>query len=205
MKAKNPSFRTRRQWLGMALGAGLLPLLPACSQKPAFNGIDITGADYAKDFSLPDQHGQVRTMADFKGKAVVVFFGYTQCPDYCPTAMVAMAEAKSLLGEDGARVQGIFVSVDPERDTPQVLKEYMESFDPEFVALRPTLEELPELAKHFRVYYNKVEGKTPTSYTMDHSVGSYVYDPQGRLRLFHRHGNEPAAMAEDIKLLLAGN
>src|SRR5690606_26611238 len=130
---------------------------------------------------------------------------YTQCPDYCPTAMVAMAEAKSLLGEDGARVQGIFVSVDPERDTPQVLKEYMESFDPEFVALRPTLEELPELAKHFRVYYNKVEGKTPTSYTMDHSVGSYVYDPQGRLRLFHRHGNEPAAMAEDIKLLLAGN
>ncbi|MDQ7744871.1 SCO family protein [Hydrogenophaga pseudoflava] len=183
-------------------------LLAACSDKPAdgsaggFSGIDITGADYATGFSLTDHNGQPRTLADFKGKVVVVFFGYTQCPDVCPTSMSEMAQAKQLLGADGEKLQGLFVSVDPERDTPAVMKEYMASFDPTFLALYAAPGQLPEVAKSFRIYYKKVEGKTPTSYTMDHSAGSYVYDTQGRLRLYHRYGSGAQALADDIKKLL---
>ncbi len=194
----------RRRWL---LGvAGLLAgvaLLPDCSDKPAFRGIDLTGADYAQALSLPDQDGQQRTLADFKGKVVVLFFGYTQCPDVCPTSLSELAQAKQLLGADGARMQGLFVSVDPERDTPEIMKAYMAAFDPEFLALLPTPAELPALAKSFKVYYKKVDGRTPTSYTMDHSAGSYVYDTQGRLRVYHRYGSGAEALAADLKLLLA--
>jgi len=176
----------------------------ACSEsKPAFAGIDLTGADYAKDFSLPDHNGQPRTLADFAGKLVVVFFGYTQCPDVCPTSLAELAEAKRLLGPDGDRLQGLFVSVDPERDTPELMKAYMASFDPSFLALHATPEQLSALAKDFKLYYKKVEGSTPTSYTMDHSAGSYVYDTRGRLRLYHRYGSGSAALAADLKLLLA--
>ena len=203
MSAASTIFRTRRRWLGLAMGAGLLPLLPACSGQVSFSGIDITGADYATDFNLPDQHGRQRTLADFKGKVVVIFFGYTQCPDVCPTSMVEMAEARRLLGADGERLQGIFISVDPERETPEIMREYMDSFDPSFLALHVSLEALPELAKRFRIYYKKVDGQTPTSYTMDHSAGSYVYDTQGRLRLFHRYGSGAQALADDVKKLLS--
>jgi protein SCO1/2 len=184
-------------------------LLAACSDKPAdgaaggFAGIDITGADYATGFALTDHNGQPRTLADFKGKAVVIFFGYTQCPDVCPTSMSEMAQAKQLLGADGDKLQGLFVSVDPERDTPAIMKEYMASFDPTFLALYAEPNQLPEVAKSFRIYYKKVEGKTPTSYTMDHSAGSYVYDTQGRLRLYHRYGSGAQALADDLKKLLA--
>ena len=184
-------------------------LLAACSDKPAdatatgFSGIDITGADYATSFSLTDHNGQARTLADFKGKVVVIFFGYTQCPDVCPTSMSEMAQAKQLLGADGDKLQGLFVSVDPERDTPEIMKEYMGSFDPTFLALYAQPDKLPEVAKSFRIYYKKVDGKTPTSYTMDHSAGSYVYDTQGRLRLYHRYGSGAQALASDIKRLLA--
>jgi protein SCO1 len=189
------------------LFAGLsLALLSGCSDKPAdapaFNGIDITGADYAKDFSLTDHNGQNRTLADFKGKVVVVFFGFTQCPDVCPTSMTELAEAKRLLGPDGDKLQGLFISVDPARDTPEIMKQYMASFDPSFLALYTTADGLPELAKRFRVYYKKVDGQTPTSYTMDHSAGSYVYDPQGRVRLYTRYGSGAAALAADVKKLL---
>jgi len=183
-----------------------LVLLAACDTgpgKPAFKAIDITGAEYGRDFKLPDADGQVRTLADFKGKVTVVFFGYTQCPDVCPTSMVEMAEAKRLLGADGERLQGIFISVDPERDTPEIMREYMDSFDPSFLALHVPAEALPELAKRFRIYYKKVDGQTPTSYTMDHSAGSYVYDTQGRVRLFHRYGSGAQALADDVKKLLA--
>lgn len=186
-------------------------LLAACSDKPAdgaaggFSGIDITGADYATGFSLTDHNGQARTLADFKGKVVVVFFGYTQCPDVCPTSMSEMAQAKQLLGADGEKLQGLFVSVDPERDTPAIMKEYMASFDPTFLALYAAPGQLPEVAKSFRIYYKKVDGKTPTSYTMDHSAGSYVYDPQGRLRLYHRYGSGAQALADDLKKLLASS
>ena len=199
-------MNTLRRTLLLAVASAAL--LSACSDKPAdatasgFSGIDITGADYAKDFSLTDQNGQTRTLADFKGKVVVIFFGYTQCPDVCPTSLGELAQAKQLLGAQGEKLQGLFISVDPARDTPAVMKEYMASFDPSFLALYTSAEQLPELAKAFKVYYKKVDGKTPTSYTMDHSAGSYVYDTQGRVRLYHRYGSGAPALAGDVKKLL---
>jgi protein SCO1/2 len=187
--------------MGVAAVAGVQ--LAACSEsKPSFNAVDITGADYAKDFSLTDASGRVRTMADFKGKVVVLFFGYAQCPDVCPTTMTEMAQLKQQLGADGDKLQVLFVTVDPERDTRDVMKAYMGAFDPSFIALIPTPEQLPPLAKDFKVYYKKVEGKTPTSYSMDHSAASFVYDPQGRLRLYARYGTPVPAMASDIQALL---
>ncbi|WP_298928032.1 SCO family protein [uncultured Ramlibacter sp.] len=183
--------------------AGAAGLLAACSEaKPQFKAVDITGADYAKDFSLTDHNGQRRSLKDFQGKAVVLFFGFTQCPDVCPTSMAELAEVKKLLGADGDKLQGLFVTVDPERDTAPLLKAYMANFDPSFLALRGSPEELAAMAKDFKVYYKKAEGKTPTSYTMDHSAASYVYDPQGRLRLYTRYGSGAQALAADIKLLL---
>jgi len=178
-------------------------LLAACTEsKPQFTSIDLTGADYAKDFQLPDANGQMRSLKDFSGKLVVLFFGFTQCPDVCPTTLAEIAQAKKLLGPDGDKLQGIFVTVDPQRDTPELLKAYMANFDPTFVALRGSPEQLAAMAKDFKVYYKKVEGKTPTSYTMDHSAASYVYDTQGRLRLYARYGSGAQALASDLKLLL---
>lgn len=183
--------------------SGLALAATGCvDSKAQFKSVDITGADYAKDFNLPDQDGRMRSMKDFAGKAVVVFFGFTQCPDVCPTTLQEIAQARKLLGPDGDKVQGIFVTVDPERDTPEILKAYMGNFDPGFVALRGSPEQLAAMAKDFKVYYKKVEGKTPGSYTMDHSAASYVYDPQGRLRLYSRYGSGPQALADDLKLLL---
>ncbi len=177
--------------------------LGACNeQKMSFHGVDITGADYAKNLNLTDQNGQARTLKDFAGKVVVVFFGYTQCPDVCPTTMQELTEVKRLLGPDGDKLQAVFVTVDPERDTTELLKAYVENFDPSFVALRPTAEQLPAVAKEFKIYYKRVEGKTPTSYTMDHSAGSYTFDPQGRIRLFNRYGSGAKVLAEDFKWLL---
>ncbi|MEY4449397.1 MAG: hypothetical protein RLZZ433_2412 [Pseudomonadota bacterium] len=181
----------------------LVFFLGACNeQKMSFHGVDITGADYAKNLNLTDQNGQARTLKDFAGKVVVVFFGYTQCPDVCPTTMQELTEVKRLLGPDGDKLQAVFVTVDPERDTTELLKAYVENFDPSFVALRPTAEQLPAVAKDFKIYYKRVEGKTPTSYTMDHSAGSYTFDPQGRIRLFNRYGSGAKVLAEDFKWLL---
>ncbi|MDP1780921.1 MAG: SCO family protein [Hydrogenophaga sp.] len=194
---------TRRQVLGATLGATGLFIAGCSEQAASFSGIDITGADYATGFSLTDHNGQPRTLADFKGKAVVIFFGFTQCPDVCPTSMSELAEAKRLLGADGERLQGLFVSIDPERDTPEIMKQYMASFDPSFLALYAAPDALPALAKSYKIYYKKVDGPTPTSYTMDHSAGSYVYDPQGRIRLYHRYGSGAPALAADLKKLLA--
>ena len=186
----------------LALAVSLM-VLSACSEpKPAFKGVDITGADYANELNLTDQNGQVRKLKDFSGKLVVVFFGYTQCPDVCPTTMQELAEVKRLLGPDGDKLQAVFVTVDPERDTTELLKAYVENFDASFVALRPTQEQLPAIAKEFKIYFKRVEGKTPTSYTMDHSAGSYTFDTQGRVRLFNRYGTGAPALAEDFKLLL---
>lgn len=192
----------------LLLAAASAVFLGACSDKPAdatasgFSGIDITGADYAKGFTLTDHNGQTRSLTDFKGQVVVIFFGFTQCPDVCPTSMGELAEARRLLGPQGDKLQGLFISIDPERDTPEIMKAYMASFDPSFLALYAAPDQLPELAKSFKVYYKKVDGKTPTSYTMDHSAGSYVYDTQGRIRLYTRQRSGPQALAEDIKLLL---
>ena len=193
----------RRQALKTFALTLALSALAACSPDALkFKSIDITGADYAKGFALADHNGTQRTLADFKGKAVVVFFGFTQCPDVCHTALTDLAEVKRLLGPQGDKLQGLFVSVDPERDTPEVLKAYMTNFDPGFLALRPTAEQLPEVAKAFKIFYKKVEGPTPTSYTMEHSAGSYVFDPQGRVRLYTRQAVGAQGLADDLALLL---
>ena len=186
-----------------ALWISAASLLSACSEKkPEFKAVDITGADYAKDFQLTDQNGQVRSMKDFAGKVVVLFFGFTQCPDVCPTTMSELAEVKKALGADGDKLQAIFVTVDPERDTPEVLKAYMANFDPSFVGLSGTPEQLAAMAKDYKVYFKKVEGKTPTSYTMDHSAASYIYDPKGNLRLYSRYGSGVPALVSDVQALL---
>jgi protein SCO1/2 len=187
----------------LLLSSFALLALAACSpDKPKFNGIDVTGADYAKGFTLTDHNGQSRSLSDFKGKVVVLFFGYTQCPDVCPTSMTELAEVKRLLGADADKLQGVFVTVDPARDTTELLKAYMGNFDPTFLAFVPTADELPVVAKQFKIYYKKVEGQTPTSYTMDHSAGSYVYDTQGNLRLYSRYGSGAQVLAQDIQTLL---
>ena len=190
---------------GLPVALAALAGLAACSDpKPSFNAVDMTGADYAKGFALKDADGKERTLADFKGKVVVLFFGYAQCPDVCPTTMTEMAQVKQQLGKDGDKLQVLFVTVDPDRDTPEVMKAYMGAFDPAFVALIPTQEQLAAMAKDYKAYYKKVDGKTPTSYTMDHSAASYVYDPQGRLRLYNRYGSGAQSLASDIQLLLKG-
>jgi protein SCO1/2 len=173
------------------------------SSKPGFKGIDLTGADYAREFQLTDQHGQTRTLGDFRGKVLVIFFGYTQCPDVCPTTLAELAAVKKALGPDGEQVQGIFVTIDPERDTPDLLKAYLANFDPGFVALRGTAEQTKAVAKEFKVFYNKVPGKTEGSYTMDHTAASYLFDRQGRVRVFSRYGSGAQALTDDLKLLLA--
>ena len=188
---------------GLAASTG--GLLAACTQgKPQFSSIDLTGADYAKDFQLTDHNGQPRSLKDFQGKLVVLFFGYTQCPDVCPTTMTELAQVKKLLGPDADKLQVLFVTVDPGRDTPSVLKDYMVNFEPSFLALRGTPEQLAAMAKDFKVYYKKVDGKTPTAYSMDHSAASYVYDQHGHLRLYTRYGSGPQALVSDLRLLLKG-
>jgi protein SCO1/2 len=182
--------------------AGAVALMTGCSQsKPSFAAIDLTGADYAKNFELTDQNGQVRHLTDFAGKVVVMFFGYTQCPDFCPTTMAELVEVKKALGKDGDRLQVLFVTVDPERDTQELLKAYVSNFDPSFLALRTTPDKLTALAKDYKVFYKKVDGQTATSYTVDHSAGSYVYDTQGRLRLLTHYGSGAQVVAKDIALL----
>ena len=173
------------------------------SSKPAFKAVDITGADYAKELNLKDADGRPRQLSDFKGKVTVVFFGFTQCPDVCPTTLAELAQVKQMLGADGARVQGVFVTVDPERDTPELLKAYVGNFGADFVALHGTPDEIKAAAKAFKVFYNKVPGKTDTSYTVDHTAGSYVFDSQGRVRLFTRDGSGAEALAADLRILLA--
>lgn len=186
-----------------ALWVGAAGIFSACSPKgPKFQGVDLTGAEYGRDLPLTDQFGKERSIKNFAGKVVVVFFGYTQCPDVCPTSMSELAEVKRSLGADGDKLQGIFVTVDPERDTPEMLKGYMASFDPSFIALRGTPEQLVAVAKDFKIYFKRVDGQTPTSYTMDHSAGSYVYDTKGRLRVYHRYGAGAQSLAADVRALL---
>lgn len=191
----------RRSLLVAALLA-LAGCKPAGDGGAQFKSVDITGADYAQGFSLPDVDGKPRTLADFRGKATLVFFGYTQCPDVCPTTMGELAEVKRQLGADGEHVQGVFITVDPERDTPEVLRDYLRNFDAGFVALRGTPEQTLAAAKSFKVFYEKVPGKDADSYTINHTAGAYVFDPQGRVRLFVRYGLGTQALAEDFKLLL---
>ncbi len=188
------------QWLAVAL---LACVLVACSEKPvSFKNTDLTGLSYARDFSLKDASGKVRTLADFKGKAVVVFFGYTQCPDVCPTTMSEMAAVLKQLGPLAERVQVVFITLDPERDTPAVLAQYVPGFDPRFLGLYGDLATTAKTAEEFKVVYQKVPGKQPGSYSVDHTAASFVYDPQGRIRLFARNGQGPEPLVHDLKVLL---
>lgn len=171
---------------------------------PAFKAIDVSGADFGRELALPDAEGRPRSLADFRGKVTVIFFGYAQCPDVCPTTLAELAQARRALGPAGQDVQGVFVTVDPERDTPEMLKAYVASFDPSFVALRGSPEQTREAAKAFKIFYAKVPGKTEGSYTVDHTAGAYVLDREARLRLFTRHGTGAEALVHDLKLLLGG-
>jgi protein SCO1/2 len=196
------------------LYGGVLALvlgLAACqAERPQFQSVDITGADYASQLDLPDDSGQLRHLTDFKGKVVAVFFGYTQCPDVCPTTLAELAEVKRALGPEGKRLQVLFVSLDPERDTPEVLRAYMAGFganetDSGLLALRPaSAEQLAAVTKAFKIYYRKVDGKSPGSYTLDHTAGTYLFDPQGHVRLFSRYSSGAKALLEDVQLLLNG-
>lgn len=183
--------------------------LVACDNKPptpkaAFTNTDITGIDYAQGFELIDHAGQKRTLADYKGKAVVVFFGFTHCPDVCPTTLAEMAAVKKELGADGDKLQVLFVTVDPERDTQQALADFVPAFDPSFVGLYGTPDQTAKLQKDYKLFVQKVKNKVGDGYSVDHTAGSYVYDPQGRIRLFVRSGQGPQTVLNDIKLILAG-
>ncbi|MDB5990958.1 MAG: photosynthetic protein synthase [Herbaspirillum sp.] len=176
---------------------------PWSAKAPAFINTDVTGLSYAKDFALTDHTGKPRTLADFKGKAVVVFFGYTQCPDVCPTTMLELAGVMKDLGPLAERVQVLFVTIDPQRDTPALLAQYVPAFDPRFLGLYGDAAATDKVAKEFKVFYQKVPGKTPGSYTMDHTAGSYVFDPDGHIRLFVRNGQGAEPLVHDLKLLLS--
>ena len=185
-------------------------LLAACSggneggAPPKFNATDVTGADWGRELNLTDHNGKPRTLADFKGKVVVLFFGYTQCPDICPTTLAASAAAMKLLGEDADKVQVLFVTLDPARDTPEVLSRYAPAFNPSFLGLYGNEAATAAAAKEFKVFFQKQPGSSPETYTIDHTAASYAIDPQGHLRLYIKHGETPEQIAADIKLLLAG-
>jgi len=169
---------------------------------PTFRGSDVTGVGYGHDFHLTDHNGKPRTLADFRGKVVAIFFGYTQCPDVCPTTLSELAAALSELGPDAARVQVLFVTVDPERDTPQLLSEYVPAFNPTFLGLYGDAQATAATAKEFKIIYQKQPGPTPGTYSVDHSAGTYLYDPQGRLRVYEGFSQGPDAFAHDIGELL---
>ncbi len=184
----------------------LAALLGGCdkltTRTPSFQNTDVTGLDYAKGFSLVDHTGAARTLADYRGKVVVLFFGFTQCPDVCPTTMAEMATVVKELGPAGDDVQVLFVTLDPERDTQELLAAYVPAFDKRFVGLRGDAAATARTAKEFKVFYAKVPGSEPGSYTLDHTAGSYVFDKEGKLRLFVRHGQGTDAIVHDLRQLL---
>ena len=199
-----PTISRRRLLIGGTAAAALA--LAGCSQGEVklenINGIDLSEVDFGKDFQLTDTEGKKRTLADFKDNVLLLFFGFTQCPDVCPTALFRATEVKELLGPENAkRVQVAFITIDPERDTPEVLGSYVHAFDPDFIGLYGTLEETQKTARDFKVFYAKVP--TGTSYTMDHTALTYVYDTKGKLRLALRHNQTAEEYAEDIRKVLA--
>ena len=197
-------MKTRRFLLALA-AAGALALAGCERAAPPhrFNAIDLTGASYAQGFDLPDFNGKPRTLADFKGKVTVVFFGYTQCPDACPTTMAELSGILKTLGPDASRVQVVFITVDPSRDTAALLKNYVTNFRPDFLALRGDEAQTQQVIRDFKVLVEKVPGKTADSYTIDHTAGTYIFDPMGRIRLFASQSLDPAMLTADIQALLA--
>lgn len=194
-------------WRSLILGVCAVCLAAGCtpSNAPHFHAMDIRGANYAQDFALADPAGKPRQLADFKGRAVVLFFGYTQCPDICPTTLSTLAGVMEQLGPQASRVQVVFVTIDPERDTPALLAEYVPAFHPGFLGLRPTPAQMDALKQTFRLVVEKSGDIAHNRYTVNHSAGLYIYDPQGRLRLFVQHGAPSEDIAADLRLLLAGS
>lgn len=196
-----------KKFLALAMTSIAVLLLTGCdSREPAsdFRNTVITGAEFGRDFALTDHHGQLRRLSDYKGKVVVMFFGYTQCPDVCPTTLSTMAEVMKQLGESAKNVQVLFVTLDPERDTRELLAAYVPQFHPSFVGLYGDKTTTAATALGFKIFFQKQPGTTPKTYSIDHSANSYIYDPQGRLRLYVKHAETPANIVADIKELLAG-
>lgn len=194
-----------KRWI---IGAAFVLALAGCqpdAPPPTFQATDITGVPFAGDFTLTDHNGQVRTLADFKGKAVAVFFGYIHCPDVCPTTLSDFSRALEDLGPDAERVQVIFVTVDPKRDTPDLLKQFVPAFNPGFLGMYTDEQSLRQLAKEFKIVYQKSAVKGADDYLIDHSAGTYVYDPKGRLRLLVPYGSPPESIAQDLKTLLSSS
>lgn len=192
-----------RKLFGVITWVFMAGLLASCGQgEPKLYGTDITGASFANTLNLTDHTGKQRTLEDFKGKVVVLFFGYTHCPDVCPTTMADIAKAMKLLGKQADEVQVLFVTVDPERDTQEVLAQYVPSFDPRFLGLHGTPEQIAETAKNFKIFYTKVQEEGRSGYTIDHSAGVYVFDKQGNVRTYVKYGQKPEEIANDLKLLL---
>lgn len=187
---------------GLCVAAVVVLAMGACSKPPSFKARDVTGLEYGARLELPDHHGKPRTLAEFKGKAVVVFFGYTHCPDVCPTNLADLAGAMQLLGADANKVQVLFVTVDPERDQADMLGRYVTAFHPSFLALRGDPDSTRKTATEFKVFYEKVPGSSPENYTVNHSTGSFIYDPKGKLRLYASHGMGAEAFASDLRQLL---
>ena len=193
-----------KNFLAAILCALATACLAACGERPQaakFRLTDVTGANFGKELNLTDHDGKPRTLADFRGKVVTVFFGFTHCPDVCPVTLAEMAQVVRELGPDGSRVQVLFVTVDPERDTQQVLKQYVPSFNPAFLGLYGDAEATARVAKEFKIYYRKQPAKDG-HYSVDHSAGTYILDPQGRLRLFAQYGAGAPAILHDIRILL---
>lgn len=183
--------------------------LAGCDGKPpvpkaSFMSTDVTGLDFGKGFELTDHTGHARTLADYQGKVVAVFFGYTHCPDVCPTTLAEMAQIKKQLGADGDRLQVVFITVDPERDTQELLASYVPAFDSSFVGLRGDQTQTEKAEKDFKIFAQKVMAKDGKSYTIDHTAGTYLFDPQGRIRLFVRQGQDMASLVADIRQLMSG-
>lgn len=191
-----------RRFLALLLLACTLTACERGPKPPVFQGVDVTGLDYAHDFALTDQNGKARTLADFRGKVVVMFFGYTQCPDVCPTTMTQLAQVMHKLGPQADRVQVLFVTLDPERDTQELLRQYVPAFDSRFLGLRGAPSQLEGLAKEFHLFYEKVPGKQPGSYSLNHTSGLYVFDRAGKVRLFIRNDQPADAIVADLRQLL---
>ena len=185
-----------------AFAVAWLALASCAPHGQQFQSSDVTGSGFGRDFALRDPDGKERTLADFRGKAVVVFFGYTQCPDVCPTTLAALAEAMKQLGPEADRVQVLFITVDPDRDTSDLLSKYVPAFDRRFLGLRGNADETARTAKEFKILYQKQPGASPGSYTMDHSAGTFIFDPQGKLRLYVGVAQGPDVFAHDLRELL---
>lgn len=198
-------MRGRVALVCIALALSTLAACERAPQPPVFEATDITGAAFARDFRLTDHNGRVRTLADFRGKVVAVFFGYTHCPDVCPTTLADFAAALEQLGPQAGRVQVLFVTVDPQRDTPDLLKQFVPAFNPGFLGMYTDQATLQKLTREYKVIYQKTAVKAGDDYLIDHSAGTYVYDPQGNLRLLVPYGSGPDAIARDLRTLLAAS